>query len=205
MTFTFHCNPRNSNHRAWGLLRDLPSQQSVSPHNRQGSGSQGRLRPRVGSISGLSLAAATRALCSVRSEIPPRGLRGLRRTPRPSQHRTAPRGWRGMERNPGYRKDPRPTPGQGCVGPRSAHAKVPGTPKPQPGKQSSRGLSCCWPLPVPVVDVGGVRPLLHDPAWVSLTPLGHQLTYRTATSSQAAAATASGPLGPSRPAAPGNY
>lgn len=129
MTFTFHRNPRNSNHRAGGLLRDLPSQQSASPHNRQGSGSQGRLRPRVGSIPGLSLAAATRALCSARSEIPPLGLRGLRRTPRPSQHRTAPRGWRGMERNPGYRKDPRPTPGQGCVGPRSAHAKVPGHPQ----------------------------------------------------------------------------
>lgn len=28
--------------------------------------------------------------------------------------------------------------------------------------------------PVPVVDVGGVRPLLHDPARVSLSPLGHR-------------------------------
>lgn len=129
MTFTFHRNPRNSNHRAWGLLRDLPSQQSASPHNRQGSGSQGRLRPRVGSISGLSLAAATRALCSVRSEIPPRGLRGLRRTPRPSQHRTAPRGWRGMERNPRLQEGPTPNPRAGLCGPQICTRQGPGHPQ----------------------------------------------------------------------------
>ena len=29
--------------------------------------------------------------------------------------------------------------------------------------------------PVPVVDVGGVGSLLHDPARVALSPLGHRL------------------------------
>ena len=28
---------------------------------------------------------------------------------------------------------------------------------------------------MPVVDVGGIRPLLHNPPWVSLAPLGHLL------------------------------
>lgn len=42
----------------------------------------------------------------------------------------------------------------------------PALPAPRP---SRRGRS-----PVPVVDVGGVRPLLHDPARVALPPLGHR-------------------------------
>ena len=28
-------------------------------------------------------------------------------------------------------------------------------------------------IPVPVVDVSGVRPLLHNPSWIPLSPLGH--------------------------------
>lgn len=110
-------------------------------------------------------------------------------------------------RTPGDRKDPRPSPArQGCLDPSSVPVKVPGYPPAQPPARPQRSLGLArWPSPMPVVDVGGVRPLLHDPAWVALTPLGHQLSYRAATSSRAATATASGQPGRGRPAAPGNY
>lgn len=124
--------------------------------------------------------------------------------PRPPNTETEAGGWRDQRLQP---------PETGRTHP---HLRA-GLPRPQlcPGRGSrdpatlarpyrSRGLAR-WPSPVPVVDVGGVGPLLHDPAWVALTPLGHWLSYRAATSSRAATVTASGPLGPSHPAAPGNY
>ena len=33
-------------------------------------------------------------------------------------------------------------------------------------------------IPVPVVDVGGVRSLLNNPTWIPLTPLRHPLFFK---------------------------
>ena len=33
-------------------------------------------------------------------------------------------------------------------------------------------------IPVPVVDVGGVRSLLNNPSWVPLTPLSHPWFFK---------------------------
>lgn len=61
----------------------------------------------------------------------------------------------------------------GALGDRGRQNRaLPDPPPPSPGG-ASRGPAGPRGSPVPVVDVGGVRALLHDPARVPLPPLGH--------------------------------